>query len=436
MTRPIISNEREALEEISTGRSKPTWMEGDAKLPFEHLTPDEFEVICFLLLKREWPSHDLVYYGKTGDAGRDIVVRDRGEVIKLYQCKHYSGSVGVDPVKAELAKLYCNVHSGAVPVRPSEVVFLVTTDLTAPANDLLDRRDDWQGHASAALRKHLKRDPEAELIELAHTWWPTFGREIGIELSLRIRYHSDLMSAFFSYQKVVTEELLEPIRTDLRQLRERPALDLRGSTFEVGGRGGSWGGGGGAGGVLVLHGWTPSAANRQVQIELDGKNGERYGAGGGGGGVVDYRGRPLTAEDLRLGFHVIAFMPSSRVEVKDGLLNIDGGGFSSWSSEAFPLVGMTVPFGVTIQSGQVAAGTRVVLELSASPLGGGRVFRKVRLYDVGDVQVDVMSGCVCVDIVVDVEEPGVWAFELSSGSHRLAQCRVEFRARPAEPGQV
>jgi hypothetical protein len=222
MPRKTVEKEEDALIEIGVERTQPPWMEGAVCLPFSGLTPDEFEVLCFLLLKREQGTDRVFYYGKTGDGGRDVVVRLADNGVRYIQCKHYSGTVGIGDVRAELAKLFCNVHSGTIPDQPERLDFYVTTDLSAPAQDLLDNRDKWLEVAEAALEEHLGKKPAAALIQLAKSWWPEFGRSSGHELSDRIRKHQDLVDQFFSFKKVI-EGSIDDVKPILRSLGEQIA---------------------------------------------------------------------------------------------------------------------------------------------------------------------------------------------------------------------
>jgi restriction endonuclease len=219
MARDTVATEDAALAELGSQRSRPPWMEGAAALPFAGLTPDEFEVLCFLLLRRENQASEVLYYGKTGDAGRDVVVRANNAAPAFYQCKHYSGTVGIGEVRAELAKLFCNVHSGVLLEKPDTLTFLVTTDLSAPAQDLLDNQDRWKNVARDALESHLGQKADDKLLEFATTWWPRFPRTNGAELSDRLRQFPELIKQFFSYKKVV-EGSLEQLTPTLASIQE------------------------------------------------------------------------------------------------------------------------------------------------------------------------------------------------------------------------
>lgn len=225
MKRTIINEPAIAIAELEGPRKKPPWLQGMTSLPFTALTPDEFEVLCFLLLQREHAEAEVLYYGKTGDGGRDVVVRPPGQAPLYFQCKHYAGRVGVNDVRAELAKLFSNLHAGLLPSRPADLTFMLTSDLTAKAQDLLDSQAAWISVAPNALKRHLGKKPDAALLTFANTWWPRLRRVNGVELSDRLRKYPELIEQFFSYRKVVDGSLAE-IRPLLETLTERRSEDL------------------------------------------------------------------------------------------------------------------------------------------------------------------------------------------------------------------
>ena len=110
-------------------------------MPFQDRSDDEFEVFNYLLLIKEHPNETVVYYGKTGDLGRDIVRRLADGEHELIQCKRFSKKVGVGQVREELAKLCVNTFKHLLPSEPSRVVFHVVPDLSPPAIDLISSRD-------------------------------------------------------------------------------------------------------------------------------------------------------------------------------------------------------------------------------------------------------------------------------------------------------
>src|SRR3954451_1005271 len=132
MARHSVTTESDARAELGAHQSRPHWREGRHALPFHELSDDEFEVFCFLLLKREHPQDDIRYYGKTGDGGRDIIHRRTTPnrlAVRLIQCKRYESNVGASVVRKDMAKVWVNVFDGTIPDRPDEVVFYAVPDL-------------------------------------------------------------------------------------------------------------------------------------------------------------------------------------------------------------------------------------------------------------------------------------------------------------------
>ncbi len=206
MERAKYTGEAAARAELGTPQSKPGWLESQHSLPFQFLSPDEFELFCYLLLFRENPGEDIFYYGKTGDAGRDIVrIKEDGSV-ELIQCKHYQSNVGIGEIKTEISKLYVNLHKRIIPERPDKVTFYVVPDLTAPAQDLINHHSKWIDIAESALKEYLKKEPTSELLDFALSWHPQFSKETAIDLTQRVRKHKDLVEEFFRYKKVIDSE--------------------------------------------------------------------------------------------------------------------------------------------------------------------------------------------------------------------------------------
>src|SRR5688572_20748766 len=119
MARKVVNTPAEAMADLDTNPSRPPWLEHQHALPFWSLSPDEFEIFGFLLVDREHPDDKVQYYGKTGDQGRDIVwVRASDGLVTLIQCKRIAGNVGIGEIRAEMAKLFVNVFTGVIPVKP------------------------------------------------------------------------------------------------------------------------------------------------------------------------------------------------------------------------------------------------------------------------------------------------------------------------------
>lgn len=206
--RPVVRTEEDARRELDPRLSLVLWREADLALPFDRLSWDRFEIFSYLLLKREHPGEEIVYYGKTGDGGRDIVRYREDGSVELIQCKRYSGNVEVGDIRGELAKLFANLHSGEIPIKPdsvSRISFYAASDLTAGAKDLLRYPEKWREIAEKALTKHLRRSPSPDLLQFALSWWPEEGffPEIAVDLTQRAEHHKALIEEFFRIRKVV-----------------------------------------------------------------------------------------------------------------------------------------------------------------------------------------------------------------------------------------
>jgi Restriction endonuclease len=227
LERPKFNGEsaaREDLETLETLRTKPGWLERQHALPFHELSPDEFEIFCYLLLCRENPDEDIWYYGKTGDAGRDIVWKKKDGTLELIQCKRYQQSVGSSKIQSELAKLYTNIHNQTIPNRPDIVTFYVVPDLTATAQDLINYSSKWNKIAKAALKAHLKKEPSKALLDFSLSWRPKFDKQIKVDLNTKASKYSDLRDEFFEFKKVIDEKLGIEI---LEQIKKTHELLLR-----------------------------------------------------------------------------------------------------------------------------------------------------------------------------------------------------------------
>ncbi|WP_291171867.1 ATP-binding protein [Gimesia sp.] len=214
MSRQAIDSSEDALRELDADRRMPEWLERDANLlPFSKLSGDEFEVLCFLLLKSKYPHDRLYYYGKTSDMGRDIIHHRTDGSIRLIQCKNFDKNVSPSDIGAEMAKVYINVHSGKIPEQPNEVVFFVSKDLSANSQDLIQYQIKWIEVAQDHLQKCLKNSPSDELKQFARDWWPFGNRQTGIAITEDIKnHHPRLIKDFFSVHKII-----DATRSEVRQ---------------------------------------------------------------------------------------------------------------------------------------------------------------------------------------------------------------------------
>lgn len=239
MERTKHIGEDAARKDLGTPPCKIGWLESQHSLPFQFLSPDEFEIFCYLLLLRENPGENIYYYGKTGDAGRDIIRHRRDGSVELVQCKRYQNNVGLPEIKTEIAKLFANLDNKTITEKPNQVTFYVVPDLTAPAQDLIDHHSKWIEIAETSLTAYLKKEPPVQLLQFANSWWPELHKETALNLTERARKHPDLIEEFFSYKKVIdsnepkldtileqgknTNSQLDEIRTLIETLR----LDLQ-----------------------------------------------------------------------------------------------------------------------------------------------------------------------------------------------------------------
>lgn len=229
--REKISGEENAKVDLGETRSKPPWLENQHVLPFHLLSPDEFEIFCFLLLRYENPQDDIHYYGKTGDAGRDIVWHKSDGSVELIQCKRYQNNVGIGEIRTEIAKLYINCYKQTIPENPTTVVFYVVPDLTAPAQDLIDYPSKWLEIAEDVLRDYLNGKLSKKLLEFALTWRPKFFKQTAVELTQRAKNHQSLIEEFFGYKPVIDattfesilEKRLEPL---LKEIEKTKSISL------------------------------------------------------------------------------------------------------------------------------------------------------------------------------------------------------------------
>jgi ATPase family associated with various cellular activities (AAA)/Restriction endonuclease len=223
MERPIINDDADARAELSVPRTRPAWREGRHSLPFHELADDEFEVFSFVLLRKEHPADRIYYYGKTGDAGRDII-HEHGGRLRLIQCKRYGKKVGIGEIRVELAKLCVNVFRGRIPHAPQEVVFYVVPDVTADAADLIKHQPKWREEAAKALEAHLGEPPSQELLAFAHAWWPDPDYVTALSLTERTKKFDELREEFFAVRKVIDASLGDVQHVIQRELQ--PLKDL------------------------------------------------------------------------------------------------------------------------------------------------------------------------------------------------------------------
>lgn len=226
--RPIVDDPEAALAEL-TQRTRPPWLKPDESLPFEKLTGDEFEVFCYQLVSDERPERRVFYYGRTADGGRDIMAETADGRVELIQCKCFSRDISVDVVRADLAKVFTNIHLGIIPKRPDRIVFYAAPKLSPTANDLLMDQGQWLAICEAELKAQWtkrnltkKHGPfPAELLDFARTWWPETDVVPGVKLTERTERHPELIERFFGLRSPPNSAALDDLRHELLVSREQ-----------------------------------------------------------------------------------------------------------------------------------------------------------------------------------------------------------------------
>jgi hypothetical protein len=169
-------------------------------------------------------------------------------------------------------------------------------------------------------------------------------------------------------------------------------------SFHIGGQGGKDGGGGGGGGAIGPGAQGGQGGHAEMHIELDGEEGQGPGSGGGGGGYLDFAAvawsqhehqhesegvggifgfdgldggdtlfAGLVAPGGQGGLHgdgvrsvserikVSSFMACNHGEIRDGLLFVSGGSWTSQSILNLPAT-VQIPLALVFEVGGVAPG--------------------------------------------------------------------------------
>jgi hypothetical protein len=166
--------------------NKPTAIATTKLLPFDALSPLEFEQMCLWLVEREGflrPQH----LGEAGsDQGRDVVAyraSSDGEELWYFQCKRHRKISSVT-LKAEVDKLNRLAASDAAK-RPAGVVFVTSASVSARARD----------EAAAYCREG----------GYACTFWAR------TELDMRVKKYPDIVTEFFGAAQVYAVPALHQI---------------------------------------------------------------------------------------------------------------------------------------------------------------------------------------------------------------------------------
>jgi hypothetical protein len=208
-------------------------------------------------------------------------------------------------------------------------------------------------------------------------------------------------------------------------------LDLRGSTFNVGGQGGSPASPGGPGGVLIINGIAslPRDIEAEMNIELNGGNGQFPGGGSGGGGVLQFTGRPATGDDSAAGLRVPLFFPTDSATVANGLIFAQGAGWAYFWVPEFPC-STTKFIAAMIEFGSIDPNVLLGFEFTMTDPEG--LVHVVTTTSTTDVAVPEPTGLVnrantVIAFNFTFRTPGMYELTMLSGDFRLAQYSFEVR---------
>ena len=155
--------------------SKPPLTNTVHILPFDKLSPLDFERLCLWLAEREGYVH-AEHLGLAGsEQGRDVVAykpAPGGDELWYFQCKRYA-SIRAKTLKDEVDK-YLALVEERPELSPSGVVFVVSCVVSASTRD--------------AVGKYCKQ------YGLAYEFWAL------TELDMRVKQYPDLLGEFFGLQ--------------------------------------------------------------------------------------------------------------------------------------------------------------------------------------------------------------------------------------------
>jgi hypothetical protein len=153
-------------------QSQPPITRTTHTLPFDKLSPRDFERLCLWLVEREGYTH-AEHLGLAGsEQGRDVIAykpTSQGEELWYFQCKRYR-SIRAKTLKDEVNK-YLKLAQKKPHLKPFGVVFVVSCALSADAREKV----------GAYCEQH----------ELAYKFWAL------TELDLRVKQYPDLLREFF-----------------------------------------------------------------------------------------------------------------------------------------------------------------------------------------------------------------------------------------------
>lgn len=157
-------------------QSRPTITRTTHTLPFDRLSPQDFERLCLALLPREGFENPLHYGGEAGgEQGRDIVTRRDGELWYV-QCKRVK-RCGPKVLLDEIEKIR-GLMERDLGLHPAGVLFIVSCNVSATARDRASKRC-------------------VELGLVCEVWAHT-------DLDTRLQPHRDIIQRFFSQWVLAT----------------------------------------------------------------------------------------------------------------------------------------------------------------------------------------------------------------------------------------
>jgi hypothetical protein len=151
---------------------KPRIITTRKPLPYDALSPSDFERLCLWLVDREGYS-GVQHLGEAGsDQGRDVIaykrIHDR-EILTYFQCKRYK-QINATTLTKEVDK-YTELIASDPTKRPEQIIFVTNAAISA--------------HVRDKLKKYC-----AERNLVCDFWART-------ELDLRVKKHSDIVDEFF-----------------------------------------------------------------------------------------------------------------------------------------------------------------------------------------------------------------------------------------------
>jgi hypothetical protein len=137
-------------------------------LPFDKLSPRDFERLCLWLVEREGFERAEHLGAAGGEQGRDVIAW-RGDELWYFQCKRYR-SIGAATLKSEVDK-YLQLAQEKPHLKPAGVIFVTSCIVSAQAREAVGAYCDEHG--------------------LAYEFWAA------TELDEKVKRHSDILEEFF-----------------------------------------------------------------------------------------------------------------------------------------------------------------------------------------------------------------------------------------------